>query len=209
VTSAADAPEHDWSAAASRLMPVLRPAGTRGASMSAMDAAQLAAEAMKRHTLPLIDEGPAGLAVAYAIRAEGFDVLVSADHLLAWSVPVERVRETAMANLAAWSEVAAWVDELSGGRRVLSSDTGDGPDAARILLPAVRQHLASAFGEGVRVVVGLPDRHLLLATPLAADDPEFAGLLAAFIRDHADAADEPVHAELFELVDGELVAFAG
>ena len=207
MTAISEAPEHDWSAAAGRLMPVLRPAGTHGTAMAALDASHLASEAMKRHALPLIDEGPAGLAVAYVISADGFDVLVNADHLLSWSVGPERVRETAMANLATWSNRAPWTDELSGDRRVLSSDTGDGTDAVRILLPEVRRHLVDALGDGARVVVGLPYRHLLVAGRLRSDDLDFVALLGDFVRDHADAADEPVHSELLELVEGELRAF--
>ena len=38
---------------------------------------------------------------------------------------------------------AAWTDEVSGERRLLSSDTGEGWDASRILLPEVIDHLAA------------------------------------------------------------------
>ena len=37
---------------------------------------------------PLLDEGPAGLSVVYAIPGVGFDVIVNADHLLSWGVDV-------------------------------------------------------------------------------------------------------------------------
>jgi hypothetical protein len=198
--SAAAAPEHDWASAADHVYPVLRPAGTHGTMLAEIDAATLAQEGLKKHALPLIDPGPAELAVAYVLREPAYDVLVNADHLLAWGVGADQLRETAMANLAAWSTDAPWTDELSGERRLLSSDTGEGGDAARILLEDVRRHLAGECGGTGRVLVALPDRDLLIAGSLGAADAEFAGQFAAFVADVADDAHEPIDPGLFELV---------
>jgi hypothetical protein len=198
--SAAAAPEHDWASAADHVYPVLRPAGTHGTMLAEIDEATLAQEGLKKHALPLIDPGPAELAVAYVLREPAYDVLVNADHLLAWGVGADQLRETAMANLAAWSADAAWTDELSGERRLLSSDTGEGSDAARILLEDVRRHLAGECGGTGRVLVALPDRDLLIAGSLSAADADFAGQFAAFVADVADDAHEPIDPGLFELV---------
>lgn len=197
--SPAAAPEHDWTAAADHIYPVLRPAGTHGTMLAAVDEAELAQEGLKKHALPLIDPGPADLAVAYALREPAYDVLVNADHLLAWGVGADQLRETAMANLAAWSATAPWTDELSGDRRLLSSDTGEGSDAARILLDDVRDHLAGECGGPGRVLVALPDRDLLIAGSLSPGDGEFAAQFAAFVADVADDAHEPIDSGLFEL----------
>ena len=51
-----------------------------------------------------------------------------------------------MSNLLTWSASAPWTDEISGERRLVSSDTGDGWDAARILLPDVVDHLTRELG---------------------------------------------------------------
>ncbi len=59
-----------------------------------------------------------------------------------------------MRNLAAWSATAPWTDEVSGERRLISSDTGNGWDAARILLPEVVAHLR----RGARAGRADPDR---------------------------------------------------
>jgi Protein of unknown function (DUF1444) len=208
--SAAAAPEHDWMSAADHVYPVLRPAGTHGTMLREIDEAALAQEGLKKHALPLIDAGPADLAVAYVLREAAYDVLVNADHLLAWGVGADQLRETAMANLAAWSARAPWTDELSGERRLLSSDTGDGSDAARILLEDVRGHLAAECGGAGRVLVALPDRDLLVAGSLGPNDAAFAPQFAAFVADVADDAHEPIDGGLFELVgDGhELVRYA-
>jgi len=203
----AEAPEHDWAAAASRIMPVLRPAGTSGTALSKLDQEALAREALKSHASPLIDAGPVDLSIAYAMRAASFDVLVNADHLLAWGIEPAILRATALENLGLWSAVAPWDDELSGERRLLSSETGEGGDAARILLPEVRHHLAAELGGAARVLIGLPDRHLLVAGALQPDDAEFAELFATFVAEHSDDADEPIDRRVFELVDGELQPF--
>ena len=109
----------------------------------------------------------------------------------------------------AWSATAPWTDEVSGDRRLLSSDTGDGNDAARILLPDVRDHLARELGVAGRVLVGLPERHLLVAGTLRPGDAEFAALFSDFVVEHSGGADEPVDRRVFELVGGQLVEFAG
>jgi Protein of unknown function (DUF1444) len=201
--------EHDWQAAEAHVFPVLRPAGTPGTKLAEIDSEQLAQEGLKKHALPLIDPGPADLAVAYVLREAAYDILVNADHLLAWGVDADKLRETAMANLAAWSARAPWTDELSGSRRLLSSDTGEGSDAARILLEDVRTHLVGECGGPARVLIAVPDRDLLVAGSLNPDDHEFATQFAAFVADVADDAHEPIDRGLYELVgeSNELVRF--
>lgn len=203
------APEHDWAAAADRIFPALRPAGTHGAVLDDLDEARLAHEGMKKHAPPLIDPGPADLSVVYVLREAAYDVVIDADHLLTWGIERQALRDQAMANLRAWSATAPWSDELAGQRRLLSSDTGGGGDAARILLPEVRRHLAGECGGPARVLVGLPERDLLIAGSLHPADHEFADLFASFVADLIDDADEPIEGRLFELVgeEFELVQF--
>ncbi|HEY6057671.1 MAG TPA: hypothetical protein VIV06_06530 [Candidatus Limnocylindrales bacterium] len=203
------APENDWPTAAERIFPLLRPAGTAGLATADVDFATITASIRQAHSQPIVDEGPAGLAVVYAIAASGFDVIVNADHLVSWGVDVAAVQDTAIRNLEAWSARVPWTEESSGARRLLSSDSGDGWDATRILLPEVRAHLASELGQMGRVLVGLPERHLLLAGALRPGDDEFAVLFQDFVVEHSGGADEPVDRRVFELVDSRLVEFAG
>ncbi|MGD0863614.1 MAG: hypothetical protein ABSA21_12825 [Candidatus Limnocylindrales bacterium] len=199
------APEHDWAAAASLVQPGLRPAGTVG-----IDGHDLRVPSGSGAPgQPLIGAGPAGLAVAYVIPGRGFGVLVGAEHLLAWGVGPDEVRAAATANLAAWSAGAPWVEEMEGRRRIVWSDSGEGMDAARILLPEVRAQLTADLGGIGRVLIGLPERDLLIATGLAEGDDEFAAMFAAYVADRSDGADEPVADRLFELIDGELIVFEG
>ncbi len=198
------APEHDWSAASRLLRPALRPAGTVGVDGRNLHVPSGAGLPGK----PLILAGPAGLAIGYVIPGQGFEVLVGAEHLLVWGAGPDDVHAAAMANLAVWSAEAPWVDEVNGPRRVVWSDSGDGMDAARILLPEVRAQLAAALGGIGRVLIGVPERDLLIATGVAGDD-EFAAMLATYISDRSHSADHPIDPGLFELVDGELVLFGG
>lgn len=194
------APEHDWAAALGQVFPALRPGDTHGAALDDLDEARLAHEGMKKHALPVIDPGPAGLSIVYVLREPAYDVVINAEHLLTWGIEAQTLRDAAMGNLRAWSATAPWTEELEGGRRLLSSDTGDGGDAARILLAEVRQHLAGQCGGPSRVLIALPDRDLLVAGSLDSADADFAEQLAAFVADVFADAHEPIEDGLFELV---------
>lgn len=208
-TSLAEAPEHDWNKARTLLYPAFRPIGTQGLDIASIDRETLAAHGSQSHAQPLLDEGPVGLPVVYTIDAGAYDIVVNGDHLLAWGVDPGEIQDAAMQNLAAWSATAPWTDEVSGERRLISSDTGNGWDAARILLPEVVDHLVTELGPAGRILVGLPDRHLMTAGSLRPGDDEFATLFADFVLEHSGGADEPIDRRVFELVDRRLVEFAG
>jgi hypothetical protein len=202
-------PEQNWEAAQAVVIPVLRPAGTAGLRIGEVDREALVANANKAHTLPLLGDGPCDLVVAFALPATGFDVIVNGEHLLAWNVEPAAVQDAAMANLGAWSAGADWSDESSGDRRLLSSDTGSGLDASRILLAEVREHLRAELSGSGRVLIGLPDRHLLLAGALREGDADFAALVRDYVMEHSADADEPIDRRIFELSGTDLVEFAG
>ncbi len=206
--SAVDSPEHDWGVARALVRPAFRPIGTSGLPIETIDRELLSQHAMQSHPQPLIDMGPAGLPVVYALAAGGFDILINADHLLSWGIEPTELQDAAMANLAGWAASAPWSDEVDGDRRVISSDTGDGYDAVRILLPDAIQHLQRELGAEGRVLVGIPERHLLVAATLRPDDAGFAAMFSEFVIEQSGGADEPVDRRLFELVDGRLVEFS-
>jgi hypothetical protein len=207
--SPVDSPEHDWNLARDIVRPAFRPVGTLGMSIETVDRETLAQHAMTSHSQPLIDSGPVGLPVVYALAAGGFDILVNGDHLLSWGIEPSQLQDAALRNLAAWAADAPWSEEVSGDRRVISSDTGDGLDAVRILLPDAMAYLSRELGTSGRVLIGIPERHLLVAATLRPDDPEFAALFGEFVIEQSGGADEPVDRRLFELVDGRLVEFVG
>ena len=196
------APEHDWAAAAAVLRPAFRAVGTTGTDGKAPLLPSTRGGAGK----PIVRSGPAGLPLVYVIPGPGFDVVVAVEHLLAWGVGPDAVHAAAVANLAEWSVGAPWADEIDGDRRVVWSDQGEGLDAVRILLPEVRARIVADLGAAHRVLVGLPERDLLVAARLAEGDAEFESMFADYVADRAAAADEPIDARIFELVDGDLVA---
>ena len=85
-TSAVDSPEHDWKLARDLIRPAFREVGTKGLAMEDIQRETLAQHAMQSHAQPLIDDGPAGLPVVYAIPAGGFYIVVNGDHLLSWGI---------------------------------------------------------------------------------------------------------------------------
>lgn len=205
----AESPEHDWERARTLLFPAFRPVGTQGLAVESIDRDALAGHGSQSHAQPLLDQGPAGLPVVYTMDAGGFDIVVNGDHLLSWGVEPSAIQDAAMQNLASWSAGAAWSVETSGDRQLVSSQTGDGWDAARILLPEAVQHLVRELGPVGRILVGIPERHLLIAGPLRPGDDEFAVLFADFVVEQSGGADEPIDRGVFELVEGRLVTFPG
>jgi hypothetical protein len=197
-------PEHDWAAASAVVRPALRPEGTSGS-----DGLDRRIRPGAGPGMPIVKAGPAGLAVVYVLPGPGFDVVVGVDHLLGWGVGPEQVHDAAISNLETWSSGASWMDETDAHRRVVWSDWGEGLDAARILLAEVRSRLARDLAPAGRILIGLPERDLLIAAGLADGDEEFASLFAAYVADRAGAADEPIDDRIFELIDGELVPFGG
>jgi hypothetical protein len=208
-SSPAEAPEQDWNTAKAIIYPAFRPVGTQGLSIESIDRETLAAHAQQSHAQPLLDVGPAELPVVYTIDAGAYDIVVNGDHLLSWGVEPSDLQDAALRNLAAWSATAPWTDEVSGERRLISSDTGQGWDAVRILLPEVIAHLTAELGPAGRILVGLPERHLMTAASLRPGDDDFATLFADFIIEQSGGSDEPIDRRVFELVDGRLVEFAG
>jgi len=194
------APEHDWLAASRVVRPALRPVGTHGSDGSEL----LLPRPGSVPGLPLVIEGPAGLPIVYIIPGHGFDVVVGIEHLLAWGVKPDRVHAAAMANLSAWSTGAAWVEEVNDRRRIVWSDWGEGMDAARILLAEVRSQLVRDLAPASRILIGVPERDLLIATGIEAGDDEFEAMFADYVADRHSGADEPIDGRIFELVDGEL-----
>jgi uncharacterized protein YtpQ (UPF0354 family) len=204
----ADAPEHEWTAARSRVFPLLRAADTEG--VDADQAHDLSLADSLASTLPIRTPGPAGLTLVYAIAADGFAVLVNAEHLLSWGVSGADLDAAARENLAAWSTNADWSEEHEDARRLLSSSTCDGYDASRVLLPEVRARIAElATGSpgGTRILVGVPDRDLLVAAPLVPGDDGFVDLFRAFVAEQFASGSMPIAEAILELRDGELVAF--
>jgi len=106
------------------------------------------------------------------------------------------------------SDSTPWEEEVEGGRRLLVSVSGERWDASRILLVGVRVYLERELGKGARVIVAMPNRHILVAGSLLPADPGFMDDLRSFVATEAAGADEPVDGRLFELFEGGLAELA-
>ena len=209
--SIAESPEHDWTARPRPRPPGL-PAGrdARPGRRRTIDRDTLAATRSRATPSRSSTTGPAGLPVVYAIPAGGFDVIVNGDHLLSWGIEPSRApgRGDAQPRRLV-GDRAPGPTRSSGERRLICSDTGDGWDAARILLPEVGRppDAASSAAPGGSWSA-CPERHLLTAGALRPGDDEFAALFAEFVVEQSGGADEPIDRRVFELVDGRLVEFS-
>ena len=211
-TSIAESPEHDWAAAEALLFPLLRPAGTQGLAVDRARRGRASPrEASRSHAQPLLDEGRASLPVVYAIHAGGFDVIVNGDHLLSWGVDVAEVQD------AAHAQPRRLVGDRGLDRRGLRRAAADLVRHGRRLGcradPAARgpRHSSSPSSAApAGSSIGLPERHLLVAGALRPGDDEFAAPVRRVRRSSSSGgADEPIDRRVFELVDGQLVEFAG
>jgi hypothetical protein len=72
----------------------------------------------------------------------------------------------------------------------------------------VIDRLSRELGSVGRVLVGIPERHLLVAGSLRPGDGDFAALFAEFVVEQSGGSDEPIDRRVFELSDGRLVEFA-
>ena len=68
--------------------------------------------------------------------------------------------------------------------------------------------MSRELGSVGRVLVGIPERHLLVAGSLRPSDGDFAALFAEFVVEQSGGSDEPIDRRVFELSDGRLVEFA-
>ena len=155
--SAVDSPEHDWGLARALVRPAFRPVGTSrppdrdGRSRTRSRSTRCRATPSRCSTW-----ARPGCRWSTRCRPSGFDIVVNGDHLLSWGIEPSELQDAAMANLGAWAASAPWTDEADGDRRLISSDTGDGLDAVRILLPETIEHLTRELGGDGRVLVGHP-----------------------------------------------------
>ena len=143
-------------------VPAGRDAGPR--DRDASTATSLAAHGRQSHAQPLLDDGPAGLPVVYTIDAGAYDIVVNGDHLLSWGVEPAEIQDAAMRNLGRWSATRAVdrrdlrrppADQLGHRRRL-----GRRPDPAARGRRAPRRASSAPHG---RILIGLPERHLLTA----------------------------------------------
>ena len=192
------------------IFPALRPVGTQGLTVADVSAEALAADATTRqHSQPIVDEGPCGIPVVYALHAGGFDVIVNADHVLSWGV----------GRRAAPGRRAPQPRRVVGRRRL--DRRGLGRAAAdlvrhrrglgRVADPPARGASTACPGSSAPSVGSSSgSRNGTCSSParLRPSDDDFAALFAEFVVEQSGGSDEPIDRRVFELSDGRLVEFA-
>lgn len=99
------------------------------------------------------------LAVAIVIKEGPEQFFVHSEHLKEWNVRPEELFNTSIVNFNS-DPVEMEVTITDGKDRFIGLETRDGFDAARILLPKVREFAVSKLGE--KYFAGLPNRDFLI-----------------------------------------------
>lgn len=139
----------------------------------------------------------ATVVIAYALDQGERYSLVTTDDLKTWGVNADAVHEAALAGLeAASGALAIGAKKSARGQGAYATIlTQDGYDAARLLLPSIRQRLLKALGSDL-VIAGIPNRDFLVAwTPDFSARADFA----AKVSEDSKLRSHPLTDELFVL----------
>lgn len=189
----AGGPALEWSEVKSRLVPRLV-----GADFVAR-LGDLAKERGRLFLAPIGHDVRLALLVDHGERAR----YLREDELAAWSVSADDARSVAIANLAARSARARFgkLDTMHGP--IVVARSGDGLDAARLLLPGLHDVLSPELGSPF--VVAVPHRDTLLACPL--HPPALVETLRARAQDDAARAPHRITPNLFVKTEGALLPY--
>ncbi len=122
---------------------------------------------------------------------------VSVEEAQRWELPPRLMLEQARRNLSGLRKEVSLkgITNARGALCALVLNTADGYDAARILLPGLRDKLAAHLGPDF--LVAIPHRDLLIAFP--GDDPALERLIRAHVRREARERAHPITDRLFRL----------
>ncbi len=183
--------ERGFAAIAPRLLPMLKPAEIL--------------LGVRERGVPMLAyrDFPGELIITYVIREAHSVVYVNEVQLEAWGIGVDELHHHASVNLRQRTAQARAISVGEGPRRLFMFNTGDGCDAARILLTDIIETWAShVMGT---LVIGIPHRDLLIGFGDA--DAEFAQAVAQQIQLEALASSVRVTEQLFSLQRARLIPY--
>lgn len=134
------------------------------------------------------------LHVALVLGYEGRARYVRADEVATWIVGAPGAHDQALANLARRSVSARFAEVLTDAGVLVVARSGDGLDAARLLLPGLFDVLSRVLDGPI--VAGVPHRDTLVATSARGSALE---VLRARIEDDAARAPHAISTSLFEV----------
>jgi uncharacterized protein YtpQ (UPF0354 family) len=114
-------------------------------------------------------EQPANLATVYAVDSDDAFTIVTPEDVERWGTTVEEIDEIALDNLARRTdEDEPLLCEPSGGQPLCGWASGDGYDATRMIVPALRRQIREEYGNDEPVAYAVPEEHIYVALPLNA-----------------------------------------
>jgi uncharacterized protein YtpQ (UPF0354 family) len=143
------------------------------------------------------------LHVALVLGYEGRARYVREDEVATWIVGEQGAHDQALANLARRSVAARFSEVLTDAGVLVIARSGDGLDAARLLLPGLFDVLSRVLE--VPIVVGVPHRDTLVAACARGSALE---VLRARVADDAARAPHSISTGLFEVTREGLRPFA-
>ena len=107
---------------------------------------------------------PGGLAVIYAVDGEDAFTLVRPEDVERWGTTLEELHELALDNLLAQTnEEEPLLCEPSGGQQLCGWASGDGYDAARMVVPELRDQIVEELGGPAAYAVPMENVFIALA----------------------------------------------
>ena len=194
-SSPADAPEQDWGHAQGLLYPAFRPVGTQGLAMDIDRPARSSPRTPPRAT-PSRSSTRARPACRSSTRSTPGRTTSSSTATTCWPGASSRPRSRTPP-CATWRPGRR---RRPGPTRCPASAASSAPTPATAGTPrgscCPRSSTTSCaeLGSVGRILIGLPERHLLTAASLRPDDPDFAALFADFIVEQSGGggrADRP------------------
>jgi uncharacterized protein YtpQ (UPF0354 family) len=152
---------------------------------------------------------PGRLAVVYAVDAGNQFTVVTPADVRRWGKSLAEIHEAATDNLLRQTNRdEKLLCEPSAGSELCGWASGDGYDAARMIVPELRRQIERVY-DGDPALYAVPTEGIFVALPLALATREGTqeALKAKVERDFATAEEKPLSPELFIERNGKLVVF--
>lgn len=153
--------------------------------------------------LPMIVYRPflADLMITYVIEEPGSVVYVTEPHLDRWQISQHELHEQAIANLKRRTdERGNYTVTGQGAQRLIVSNTQDGYDATRLLLPSLLSGWRDQFPG--QLVIGVPNRDFLIV--FCDADRQILANVAHQVQLDSAQREHGLTDQLFTLVNGEV-----
>jgi uncharacterized protein YtpQ (UPF0354 family) len=148
---------------------------------------------------------PGRLAVLYVVDGEDAFTLVRPEDVERWGTTVAEVQELALDNLLAQTnEDEPLLCEPSGGQELCGWASSDGYDAARMLVPELRDQIAEELGGPAAYAAPMENVFIALALDVLENDNTEELFRVKLERDF-QTSDDPLSPDVFVERGGELV----